>query len=335
MSNLKCKNTRHPVQVFEAPSGRFGHVHVDIVGSLPISQGFRYLFTMVYRWPEAVPMTDIMVESCISTMMSGWIAHFGSPEIITTDRGRQFTSGLWQSFIRLLGSFAPKKTSYHSQANGTVERFHRSLKASLMASSDNTSGNWVEEFPMVLLRLLSIVKEGLGTSAAEAVYGEPLRLPGSIVLTSTDPPSPACVDDVRRHTYGSSFIPATCHGSKGFSRGLDGLQAASRILFRQDQVRSPLTRLYKVPYRVISRSRDYFTLDLDGQEDSVLISRLIPCRSLTETDRPSPTTTQPVNPRLKPILRSSTSPPTTLKKVRFSLTKPSTSTRSGSVKLNL
>ena len=33
------KHTCHPVQVFEAPSGRFGHVHVDIMGPLPISQG--------------------------------------------------------------------------------------------------------------------------------------------------------------------------------------------------------------------------------------------------------------------------------------------------------
>ena len=60
------KHTRHPVQVFEVPSGHFGHVHEDIVGPLPISQGCRYLFTMVdhwIRWPEAVPMTDIMAES--------------------------------------------------------------------------------------------------------------------------------------------------------------------------------------------------------------------------------------------------------------------------------
>ena len=65
------------------------------------------------------------------------------------------------------------------------------IKASLMASSDNASGNWVEELPAVLLGLRSTVKEGLRTSAAEAVYGEPLRLPGSLVSTPTDPPSPA------------------------------------------------------------------------------------------------------------------------------------------------
>ena len=125
------KHTNYPVQVFEAPSGRFGHVHVDIVGPLLISQGCRYLFTMVdhwTRWPEADPMTDITAESCVSAMMSGWIARFGNPEVITTDRGQQFTSGLWQSFVRLLGSFALKTTSYHPQANGMVERFHRSFR---------------------------------------------------------------------------------------------------------------------------------------------------------------------------------------------------------------
>ena len=248
-------------------------------------------------------------RSCVSAMMNGWISHFGSPEVITTDRDRPFTSGLWQSFVRLLGSFAPKTNSYHPQANGLVERFHRSLKASLMASSDKASGNWVEELPAVLLRLQSTVKEGLGTSAAEAVYGKPLRLPGSLVSTPTDPPSPAFVDDVRRHAYGLSFIPATRHGSEGVSCGLKALRAASHILVRQVHVRPPLTWPYKGPYRVISRSLDYFTLDLDGREDSISISRIIPCRSLTETVGPSPTTTRSVNPRLKPSLRSTTSPP--------------------------
>ena len=41
-------------------------------------------------------MTDITAESCVSTMTSGWIDSFGSPEVISTDRSRQFTSGLWQ-----------------------------------------------------------------------------------------------------------------------------------------------------------------------------------------------------------------------------------------------
>ena len=69
---------------------------------------------------------------------------------------------------------------------------------------------------MVLLGLQSTVKEGLGTSAAEAVYGETLRLPGSLVSTPTDPPSPAFVDDVRRHAYGLSFKLVTATDLRGF-----------------------------------------------------------------------------------------------------------------------
>ena len=194
----------------------------------------------------------------------------------------------------------------------------------LPISSDNASGNWVEELSTVLLGLRSTVKEGLGTSAADAIYGEPLRLPGSLVSTPTDPPSPAFIDDVRPHAYGSLFTPATCHRSKGVSRSPEALRAASHILVCQDQVCPPLTRPYKGPYRVISCSRDYFTLDLDGREDSISISYLIPCRSLTETVGPSPTTTQSVNPRLKSSLRSTTSLPMILRKFRFNLTKPST-----------
>ena len=38
---------------------RFSHIHVDLVGPLPASKGFTYLFTIMdrtSRWPEAIPL---------------------------------------------------------------------------------------------------------------------------------------------------------------------------------------------------------------------------------------------------------------------------------------
>ena len=66
---LECqrsKVTRHvvpPIGDFVVPDKRFQHLNMDLV-TLPPSNGFRYLLTMVdrfTRWPVAVPLVDISV----------------------------------------------------------------------------------------------------------------------------------------------------------------------------------------------------------------------------------------------------------------------------------
>ena len=57
-----------------------------------------------------------------------------------------------------------------------VERFHRQLKATIMAHE--SPNPWTTTLPAVLLGARSAVKELLGRSAAEMIYGTTLRLPG-------------------------------------------------------------------------------------------------------------------------------------------------------------
>ena len=61
------RHTKASVGSFHQPTRRFGHIHVDIVGPLPSSEGKRYLFTIIdrsTRWPEAIPMEEPMEEIC-------------------------------------------------------------------------------------------------------------------------------------------------------------------------------------------------------------------------------------------------------------------------------
>ena len=70
------------------------------------SEGYSYLLTVIdrySRWVEAIPLQSITALSCANALLRHWVARFGTPASIVTDRGRQFTSGLWLELCRLLG----------------------------------------------------------------------------------------------------------------------------------------------------------------------------------------------------------------------------------------
>lgn len=129
------RHTRSPLGEFPK-SDRFGHVHIDLVGPLPPSSGKQYLVTMIdrtTRWPEAVPTSSITAESVASIFVGTWVARFGAPTRLTLDQGRQFESELFNSLTKRIGTHRIRTTAYHPQANGRVERWHRTLKAAMMA----------------------------------------------------------------------------------------------------------------------------------------------------------------------------------------------------------
>jgi hypothetical protein len=109
---------RPPGAHIPVPVRRFSHIHVDLVGPLPRSSGFSYLFTVVdrtTRWPEAVPLMSTTAADCAAALLQGWIQRFGVPDIITSDRGPQFTSSLWVSLCTLLSISHTHTTAYHPQ----------------------------------------------------------------------------------------------------------------------------------------------------------------------------------------------------------------------------
>ena len=57
------------------PFRRFAHVHVHLVGPLPPSHGFTYLFTCIdrsTRWPEAIPLAGISAAECAWVDLKVW-----------------------------------------------------------------------------------------------------------------------------------------------------------------------------------------------------------------------------------------------------------------------
>lgn len=213
----RSKVLRHinaPLQAFQVPEERFQHVHVDIIGPLPPSDGFRYCLTMIdrfSRWSEISPMIDKSAETVAKTFYQTWISRYGCPLKIT-DQGRQFEASLTSSLTNLLDILRCRTTPYR-QCNGMIERWHRCVKASLRCYEKE---NWSTLLPTVLLDLRTTIKENLNCSPAELVFGALLRLPGEYFfseISSRIEPS-SFVDILRNHMRSLRAIPATHHGER-------------------------------------------------------------------------------------------------------------------------
>lgn len=190
MKCQKAKIHRHTVSdlgTFDT-SERFEHCHIDIVIMPTTAEVFRYILTMIDRFthlPEAFPMKDITAETVAKTFYEGWITRFGCPAKLTSDQGRQFESHLFAELMALFGIKRIRTTPYHPQSNGAVERWHRALKAALMARLGLKS--WVDELPTVMLGLRAAVRADTNLSAAELTYGSSIKLPGEFYVKSQEP----------------------------------------------------------------------------------------------------------------------------------------------------
>lgn len=277
----RSKISRHtytPIGTFARPTSRFRHVHLDIIGPLPPSQGFRYCLTAVdrfTRWPEAWPLIGITAEEVAETFHREWISRFGVPSLVTTDQGRQFESALFQALLGICSAKRVRTSAYHPSANGLVERMHRQLKAALMCHQSS----WHKALPVVLLGMRAAVKEDLQCSPAELVFGEPLRLPSEFIASSEafrNEDASSLATQLRRFMADLRPTPASRHGLPRSVFVSKDLETASHVFLRDDSVRPSLKPPYTGPYKVVSRGDKTISITIGSKDVSVSLDRVKP-----------------------------------------------------------
>jgi cleavage and polyadenylation specificity factor subunit 1 len=294
------RHTKAGSQAFNLPSRRLETVHIDIVGPLPVPErkhdvscglAPRYLLTMIDRhtgWLEAAPLETVTAQSVSAAFIATWIARFGVPLYVITDRGPQFESELFQILSSAVGFHRLRTTAYHPQANGKIERAHRSLKAILKAKGES----WLDDLPLALLAM-HVAPDEDGVSPFARLTGEHPMLPRVLTPPGDDDPHTLRmrVDDlVDRHqttTANKQFIPAE-------------LWTTEKVWIRVDRVRRPLEAPYSGPYPVVRRDEKFFIVETrPGQHDAVSIGRLKPWRRPAtpfQSPRPASVDAPPTSP---------------------------------------
>ena len=148
-----------------------------------------------------------------------------------------------------------------------MERFNRQLKASLKTKGEPQ--RWTETLPLVLVGIRTVIKQDLGCSTAELVFGTTLRLTGQFVAPDTDS-SLEPGDYV--HRLRRTMLQVKPH--KRIQWIHRDLSSCTHVFVRCDHVQKPLQPPYKGPYRVLERRDKFYILDLNGKRDTVSLDRL-------------------------------------------------------------
>jgi transposase InsO family protein len=265
------------MQAIPVPQKRFSHLHVDLVGPLPTSpDGFKYIFTIIdrsTRWLEAFPVKNMEATTAADALVAGWISRFEVPAAVTSDRGTQFTSAVWEALCTQLGIKHITITAFHPCSNGMVERTHRQLKDTLQARQ--AANDWPEHLPWVLLGLRAAPKEDSGVSSAEMVLGEALVLPSQPAATGQPPPGRSyrdvLVSPTPRHIPTRPLPPAAA------GEGLPAaIQRCQTVYIRKGGTVPLLAALYAGPYQVVERRPKTFTVLVGEKVEVVSVDRLKP-----------------------------------------------------------
>ncbi len=177
----KSKHTPRRALAVERPllSEPFEAMAVDLVGPLPKGKGGnRFLLTCVClatRWPEAVPLRSITARAVAEGLWSIF-SRTSVPEKMLSDQGGQFCGKVVGELSKMLGIERVRTSPYHPQTNGTVERFHGTLK-SILGKCVDEGKDWVEQLPFALFVLRQMPHADSGFSPFDLVYGFRVRTP--------------------------------------------------------------------------------------------------------------------------------------------------------------
>jgi len=159
----------------------FEKVAIDITGPLPPGHnGHRYLLGIVdyySKFPVLVSIQNTDAKTVAEALVKHWIAIFGSPHSIHSDRGSCFQAELFQELCKFFQINKTKTAPYHPQADGVIERLFRTVKDMMYSTVRTYKRDWVTLLPIVEMGLRSTINCSTKLSPYQVLFGRQMRVP--------------------------------------------------------------------------------------------------------------------------------------------------------------
>ena len=174
------------------------------------------------RYALAVVTKDQVAKTVAKMFYEHFIAVFGVPAKLLSDRGANFTSALVEELCLAFGIQKCRATAYHTQCNGQVEHFHQTLFCMIGKLSRDKKAQWEQHLPELLQAYNSTQSVVTGSSLHYLMLGRHPRLPVDYYFLTVSAYEhsrhmPAYVTEVWRcfkEAYTEAYLQTNCEAEK-------------------------------------------------------------------------------------------------------------------------
>ncbi|GJS41820.1 putative reverse transcriptase domain-containing protein [Tanacetum coccineum] len=152
---------------------------MDFITKLPRTRnGHNAIWVVVDRLTKLAHFLaireDYSTEKLARLYTDEIVARHGVPVSIISDRDARFTSRLWQTFQKALGTRLDMSTAYHPQTDGQSERTIQTLEDMLRACVIDFGGSWDVHLPLAEFSYNNSYHTSIRCAPFEALYGRKL-----------------------------------------------------------------------------------------------------------------------------------------------------------------
>ena len=179
-----------PIQDNYQATYPFQKVSIDLLTGLPATdQGNTVLLTVVdcfTRWVELIPLPSRTAKEVALALRDRVFFRHGVCDVVS-DNGAELVSQIVTELYTLMGVRASTCTTYHPQAQGTVERTHRVIADMLAKYIGSGESHWDMHTASVQFAMNNSVHGSTKHTPYYLVHGRAARLPSDELLGKGEP----------------------------------------------------------------------------------------------------------------------------------------------------
>ncbi|GJW25999.1 putative reverse transcriptase domain-containing protein [Tanacetum coccineum] len=164
----------------EIPEWKWENIIMDFIMKLQrTSSGHEPIWVIVDRLTKSAHFLavheDYKTERLARLYINEIIARHDEPMSIIPDHDSHFTSGIWQSLQKALGTHIDLSTAYHPQTDGQSGCTIQTLEDMLRACAIDFGGNWDVHLPLVEFSYINSYHSSVKCAPFEALYRRKCR----------------------------------------------------------------------------------------------------------------------------------------------------------------